>query len=377
MVVIVGPGVDPEVLPELVAAGSDPRTSTAIVACGEDLGTGYSLTIPADGTSSLLEPIGSVVFPQQLADADLGGVEALLATAQDLGSVDAEQAPYAALSIPLARLSAPSDGRAENAPVGETSTSDPAGPSVTKHEFEVEIRVLGPVDVVGASRPFTRAWAKELVVYLAMHPHGASNDAWAAALWPDRLMAASSLHSTASVARRSLGHGADGRDHLPRAHGRLALAETVGTDWQRFVSVSGSGELPDLRRALELVRGRPFDGLRASDWPILEGIAPAMEAAIVDVAGRLAGLYLREGDAAGAEWAARRGLVVSPYDERLYRMLLRAADTAGNPAGVESVMSELLRLVADDVEPFDSVHPSTMELYRSLTRRNRPVGALR
>jgi hypothetical protein len=58
-------------------------------------------------------------------------------------------------------------------------------------------------------------------------------------------------------------------------------------------------------------------------------------------------------------------------------MLLRAADTAGNPAGVESVMSELLRLVADEVEPFDSVHPSTMELYRSLTRRNRLVGALR
>ena len=36
----------------------------------------------------------------------------------------------------------------------------------------------------------------------------------------------------------------------------------------------------------------------------------------------------------------------------------------GNPAGVESVMSELIRLVADDIEPFDSVHPSTMDLYR-------------
>ncbi len=41
----------------------------------------------------------------------------------------------------------------------------------------------------------------------------------------------------------------------------------------------------------------------------------------------------------------------------------------GNPAGVEAAMSELVRLVADDIEPFDSVHPSTLELYRTLTRR--------
>jgi DNA-binding SARP family transcriptional activator len=121
--------------------------------------------------------------------------------------------------------------------------------------------------------------------------------------------------------------------------------------------------------AVELVRGRPFEGLRSSDWPVLEGIGPAIEAAVVDVSGRLAGAYLARGDARGAEWSARRGLLVSPYDERLYRMLMRSSDLAGNPAGVEAVMAELVKLVADDIEPFDSVHPSTMDLYRSLTRR--------
>ena len=68
---------------------------------------------------------------------------------------------------------------------------------------------------------------------------------------------------------------------------------------------------------------------------------------------------------------------MSPYDERLFRILLRSADMAGNPAGVESVMAELIHLVADDVEPFDAVHPETLDLYRSLSRRrgtsNRPV----
>ncbi len=249
------------------------------------------------------------------------------------------------------------------------STPAAAPPSTPAAASQVEVAVLGPVEIRGAARAFTRAWASELVVYLAMHPNGASNESWATALWPDRLMAPSSLHSTASVARRSLGQSRDGLDHLPRSHGRLALAKTVGTDWDRFVSLADSGHPDNWRAALQLVRGRPFEGLRSSDWPILEGIGPAIEAAVVDLSGRLAGACLGVGDPRGAEWAARKGLLTSPYDERLYRMLLRAADAAGNPAGVESVMAELISLVADDVEPLDSVHPSTMDLYRSLTRR--------
>jgi hypothetical protein len=155
------------------------------------------------------------------------------------------------------------------------------------------------------------------------------------------------------------------------------LSKTVGTDWDRFVSLADSGHMDSWRSALELVRGRPFEDLRSSDWAILEGIGPAIEAAVVDLSGRLAGACLRAGDPRGAEWAARKGLLASPYDERLYRMLLRAADAAGNPAGVESVMSELIKLVADDVEPLDSVHPSTMDLYRSLTRRRAPTATRR
>ena len=70
---------------------------------------------------------------------------------------------------------------------------------------------------------------------------------------------------------------------------------------------------------------------------------------------------------------ARRGLLASPFDERLYRLLLRAADAEGNPAGVESVMTELLRLLGD-------AHPQTADLYLALTRRvpaaGRPLARL-
>ena len=252
---------------------------------------------------------------------------------------------------------------AERTRGGSRVRASPRGDVGVNHE--IEVAVLGPIEVRGAARDFTRAWAKELVVYLALHPNGASNEAWATALWPDRLMAPSSLHSTASVARRSLGRSSDGQDHLPRSHGRLMLSNTVGTDWDRFVSHADSNDTGRWQAALELVRGRPLEGLRSSDWPILEGIGPAIEGAIVDLSGRLAGWCLSEGDSPTAEWAARKGLLASPYDERLYRMLMRAADLAGNPAGVEAAMSELITLVADDIEPLDSVHPSTMDLYRT------------
>jgi DNA-binding SARP family transcriptional activator len=84
---------------------------------------------------------------------------------------------------------------------------------------------------------------------------------------------------------------------------------------------------------------------------------------------------LERGEADAASWSARQALRVSPYDERLYRILMRAADAAGHPAGVESVLDELITLVAEDVEPFDAVHPETLELYRELSRRRRPSHA--
>ncbi len=259
--------------------------------------------------------------------------------------------------------------------VGTRTPADPGTGRVWRDRsgIEVEVAVLGPVAIHGAARGFTRAWALELVVYLAMHPAGAANEVWATALWPDRLMAPSSLHSTASVARRSLGTDRNGSDHLPKAHGRLALASTVGSDWQRFRELAAVDDPERWQEALEIVRGRPFDGIRATDWALLDGTSPAIEAAVVDLAGRLAGARLRSGDATAAEWAARKGLLVSPYDERLYRMLLRTADAAGNPSGVESVMEELVRVVADEVEPVESVHPSTLALYRSLSRRTSTV----
>jgi hypothetical protein len=371
--------------PDAVAA--DPDGAAVLIRLAGSGGTGLAVVAGADtglarwhldvgsATIELKDAMTTSVFTSPPVDSQLPmGVASLVRIAAQMEGVPITQPPYD-------KLGDEGDGidRRGPVPMGEAQVSrheelrvtDPPPP--IDDRCEVEVRVLGPIEIFGASRPFTRAWAVELIVYLAMHRKGASSDQWATALWPDRIMAAASLHSTASAARRSLGVSISGEDHLPRAHGRLCLGRSVGSDWSRFVELSDRTDPASWRKALELIRGRPFEGLRAPDWVLLEGIAANVEASVVDLASRNAEYCLSVGDPAGAEWSARQGLLVSVYDERLYRLLLRAADAAGNPAGVESVMAELVRLVADDVEPYDAVHPETLDLYRVLSRRPAPT----
>jgi DNA-binding SARP family transcriptional activator len=250
---------------------------------------------------------------------------------------------------------------------------------------EVEVAVLGPVEIRGAAQPFSRSSAQELIVYLAFHRQGVGTDVWASALWPDRCVAPSSLHSTASVARRSLGRSAVGTDHLPRTGRRLALADSVGTDVERFARDASSADPNRWRSALALVRGRPFEGLRLGDWAVLDGTQAEVESMVAGTALKGAEYQLSHGRGEDAEWMVRRGLRASPYDERLYRALLRAADAKGDRIGLRSTMAELLcvaagggdaipelRPVADRVR-HSPLHPKTMELFRELAHGEVPA----
>jgi DNA-binding SARP family transcriptional activator len=246
-------------------------------------------------------------------------------------------------------------------------------------QAEIEVAVLGPLEVRGAAQPFGRTAAKELVVYLAIHRQGAPYDVWGAALWPDRCVAASTLHSTASVARRALGRSRGGIAHLPRNGRRLRLADTVVTDVERFRAAAQGPESSDWVTALSLVRGRPFEGLSLSDWAVLDGSQAEVESMVVDTALKAAVHSLQHGRGAEAEWMIRRGLRARPYDERLWRALLWAADAKGDRTGMRATMDELLTLAAEVMRPegtaggmsrgtasLEALHPQTVALYREL-----------
>jgi len=270
--------------------------------------------------------------------------------------------------------------------MSEVEAAWSAPPAAAEALPEIDVAVLGPVEIRGAAQPFRRSAARELVVYLAFHRQGVRTDVWAAALWTDRRIAPSTLHSTSSVARRSLGRSESGTDHLPRRGRLLRLEGSVGTDVERFARATATPDPQRWMDALGLVRGRLFDGLGLCDWAVLDGTQAEVESMVVDTALKAAAHFLRRGRGQEAEWAIRRGLRVSPYDERLYRALLRATELMGNRVGLRRAMEELLRVAADG-DPLcrrggpgtlsesghSFLHPQTVTLFRELARGGIPA----
>jgi DNA-binding SARP family transcriptional activator len=242
----------------------------------------------------------------------------------------------------------------------------------------VEVAVLGPVAVRGAAGSFHRSAALELVVYLAFHRRGIRHAEWALAIWPDRPVTLPTVHSTSSDARRALGRDADGTALLPRGVD-LRLHDSVTTDVERFASLAASDDPRLLLAAMRLVRGPLFAGLHRIDWAVFDGTQSDIETLVVRTALRGVDALASSGQGAEAEWMVRQALLVSPYDERLYRALLRATAAQGNRVGLRSTMAQL-RILAGEAErhparapepcrqgsPMDCFHPETTDLYRDL-----------
>jgi DNA-binding SARP family transcriptional activator len=228
----------------------------------------------------------------------------------------------------------------------------------------------------------------ELVVYLSLHRRRVPYTEWPVAIWPDRAVSLATVHSTVSDARRALGRSADGAWHLPRAGGHLRLSESVTTDVERFAALASTGDPLRVLRAMALVRGPLFSGLRRTDWAVFDGTQAAIESLVVGAALQGADLLMEGRHGADAEWVVRRALVVSPYDERLYRALLRATAAQGNRLALRATMTQLLVLAGDmpgrgsvcdrpeEAPAMNCLHPETAALYRDLLRGAPAVGVI-
>jgi hypothetical protein len=165
------------------------------------------------------------------------------------------------------------------------SVAAPAGLEIRAVEPppEIDVAVLGPVEIRGAAQPFHRSAAKELVVYLAFHRQGVRNDVWAAALWTDRCMRPPpSTRRPRWPGDRWAGRGAVWTI-CPAADAGCAWR----TRWDRRGAVRPGRGRPRSGRwkdALRLVRGRLFDGLGLCDWAVLDGTQAQVESMVVDTA---------------------------------------------------------------------------------------------
>lgn len=242
-------------------------------------------------------------------------------------------------------------------------------------EPTTEVRVLGPVAIVGAVEPFRTNKTIELIVYLALRRSGATADTILEALWPGQQPRPARLYTEASRARRALGTAPDGSPHFPDAElGRYRLADSVALDHDRFKSAVGAARRdPDsaidhLRRALLLVRGVPLSATATEySWATNEFYALAQE--VVDAAHDLAQLSLAAEQYDDAIWAAERGLLADPLAEVLVRDIMEAAAATGNTSRVHAAMNRLRRAVSGEADANDAddwLHPETLNCFRRL-----------
>ena len=206
-----------------------------------------------------------------------------------------------------------------------------AAPVTAPDATDVQVRVLGPVEVIGWSQRPDRAVVTELACYLALHPSRVvPGEELRAALWPDaaREASAKSMRTYMSLLRKSLGP-----EHVPVGTGSgYRIGNGVSTDWLQFRELTGQrATIGQLRQALELVRGRPFAGVPSTSfgWVFSELLVSEIEVGIIDASRRLAETLFGNGDLTGASWAVMQGLLAVPTDYGLWELRLAIARRQG------------------------------------------------
>jgi hypothetical protein len=221
------------------------------------------------------------------------------------------------------------------------------------------LTLLGPVRAWtrGVALTKRKPYYTELLTYLVTRPHGVTPDELAEAF----SLTTARVRNDVKIVRDWLGvNPRTGRKHLPDAReAPAAKARGVGvyqvegvlTDIDLFRRLRlrgearGPGGMSDLRRALTLVEGRPFEQLRPGGWSwLLEGdrLDHHMLCAIVDVAHLVATHSLTTGDHPTARAAAELGSLVAPYEE-IPRLDLAAV------AAAEGHIAEAERIARDDI----------------------------
>lgn len=282
---------------------------------------------------------------------------------------DTDTAPVADVQPP-ASVAAGSADSGQSEPVAEAAAD--AGPAVL---------LLGPISIEGASGRIDssrRSAGIELTAFLALNPgvdhHGVDD-----ALWPGRLVNKQMRNAVISRTRSWLGKDAEGNAHLPRVQdtgdSRYRLGSGITCDWTRFQRFARTGltrhdEDGDLalRRALALVRGRPFTGIDPQRYAWAEPVIQEMVSAVVDVAHELAARRREADDIPGALWAAKRGLLAAEESEMLHRQIFLAHHTAGDIDALREAAARLARINEQLLGGVD-MEAETAELLRNLLPR--------
>ncbi|WP_203338636.1 LysM peptidoglycan-binding domain-containing protein [Nocardioides limicola] len=223
----------------------------------------------------------------------------------------------------------------------------------TLHEFlqtgHPVIRLLGEVvDIVGTTAPAPASETHQKVctriaAYLALNPN-TSRQSLNQAVWGGQRISPSTVDSRISNLRAWLGENPDTQEkYLPPRS--LRFTDAVTTDWGIFTKLIGSNPTTAattaLEEALSLVRGRPLEGEESKHYGFAEYVVAEMMDTIVDAAYELARRRYFEGSWRKAGQAAALGVLLEPGNERLWRLRIHAAHSAGNSAEVSEAVARM------------------------------------
>ncbi|WP_028649051.1 BTAD domain-containing putative transcriptional regulator [Nocardiopsis sp. CNT312] len=317
----------------------------------------------ADGEQALTVLGGTAVTLQRVSRAAYAEISTLLRTAEVSASVPApgwEQVPQEQHLVASTAVTPQSQAASLDALIG-LSTPAAAAPSFTDptyrpaplHEYEVQLRVLGKVEITGPDtstvEPGRQRSLTELACYLMLRPDRTPDQISRSMGGPRGPWTASTRSGHLSRLRAWLGRDSTGSPHFPtQKNGTYALAPSVGCDWDLFQKLAGLGLAEDSQRAttlleeaLELVRGEPFTGVGLDRYGWAEPLKPEMNAAMVDVAHTIAARHLRDGFLEAARTALLKALEVDPACELLYRDLFRVEYKAGHPEAISRALQRL------------------------------------
>jgi hypothetical protein len=230
------------------------------------------------------------------------------------------------------------------------------------------LTLLGPVGARtrGTAIAKRRPYYTELLAYLATRSHGATPEEVADAF----SITGPRVRNDIKVLRDWLGvNPRTGRKHLPDARDSAAArARGIGVyqvedllvdaDLFRRLRVRGESRgadgIDDLKQALQLVTGQPFDKLRPGGWTWLyEGdrLDHHLVCGIVDVAHIVTTNALAENDLKTAQAATQIAALAAPYEEIPRLDLAAIAAAAGHREEAARILRDEVCNRSDDGNP--------------------------
>ncbi len=257
--------------------------------------------------------------------------------------------PDPAQTVPTLPATTPSE-----APAAVGTLAVPEAPALS-------ISLLGPLRIDGTGQPPKRVPTRELIAYLALHPHGASRDELIEALWPaqDPKKTRRRLWDLATDARAALGdaliHEGE-RYRLDRAKVQIDLDQL-----DHLPASTDADNEPDLEAALALWRGEPLEG---ADYIWADGHIHRLRATLLGLLERAGNARLERGDARGALQMAEQAIALDQFHEASWRLALQAEHTLGMRESITRRYDELANALDEQL----GLQPTreTRAMYRQL-----------